>query len=137
MNPAEQGLALQTAVYGQLVAAMAGEGVSGADVPVFDHIPINPPKYQLRIDEFSYRPGGVKRRNRWEHRFAVHVFARDVEGRAEAVRLHGLILDALAEWAPIPGATALDLRSGDSAPNDTANAVHEIIRFQTIITGEN
>lgn len=126
-------MALQAAVYAQLVPAMAGQGADGGDVPVYDHIPVNPPRYQLRLDEFSFRPGDDKRAGRWRHRFAVHVFTAEVEGRSEAGRLHGRVLAALRNWQPLSRATPLTLLEGYSAAADAARAVHEIIRFQTII----
>ncbi|WP_172332574.1 hypothetical protein [Mangrovicoccus sp. HB161399] len=138
MTPPERGLELQGLVIQRLAAALATAGVSpaGSAVPVSDHIPHiqgNQPRHLVRVDEFQYRQVSDARRKRWRHRFTVHVFERQMDGRSQAARLHALVFAALDDWEPHGSATALEVFEGYSAGADEAHAQHEILKFETII----
>lgn len=129
---------LQQAVFARLVEALAGQGIDGADVPVFDHVPQDPARLHVRIDGFFLVPGSVKAGRRGLHRFTVHVFddqtgARTGAGREQVARLQALAVAALEDWPPFPGATAIEHLQSESAPDAEPATQHGVSRFQTYI----
>ncbi len=129
---------LQQAVYARLVAALAGRGIDGVDVPVFDHVPSQPPRLHVRIDGFGVIPGTTSNGRRARHDFSVHVFDDNTgvetgAGRAEVARLQPLIVETLEDWPPLTGATGISHISSTSAADDDALTPHVVSRFSTQI----
>lgn len=129
---------LQQAVFSRLVEALAGQGIGGAAVPVFDHVPPKPPRLHVRIDGFFILPGDVKSRRRAQHRFIVHVFDDQTgddtgAGREQVARLQPIVVAALEHWSPFPGATAIEHVSSESAPDEDPAMQHGLSRFRTYI----
>lgn len=129
---------LQQAIFARLSAALAGQGVGGADVAVFDHIPQDPDRLHVRIDAFRVVPGGTRAGRTDQHSFSVHVFDDNTgdatgAGRAEIARLLPLVVDALEDWQPFEGATAVQLITIDSAPDAASQG--GVCKFQTMIGG--
>lgn len=129
---------LQTAVYARLVAQLAGEGIEGTDVPVFDHVPANPPRLHVRIDGFSIIPGSASNGRRARHDFSVHVFDDNTgtetgAGMEEVARLQPIVVAALEDWSPLVGATGITHISSNSAEDSDPMTQHAVSRFSTHI----
>lgn len=129
---------LQQAVYARLVAQLSEQGVDGADVPVFDHVPAKPPRLHVRIDGFSIVPGSTSNNRRARHDFSVHVFddntgADTGTGMAEVARLQPLVVAALEDWPPLVGATGIRHISSNSAADEDPLTQHVVSRFSTHI----
>lgn len=129
---------LQQAVWARLSAELAGQGVDGTDVPVFDHVPASPPRLHVRIDGFGVVPGPTNNGRRARHDFIVHVFDENSgpetgSGTAEIARLQPIIVAALEDWAPLNGATGIKHISTNSAPDEDPLTQHGISRFSTQI----
>ena len=129
---------LQQAVYARLVAQLAGQGGGGSDIPVFDHVPRNPPRLHVRIDSFAVVPGSTANGARARHDFSVHVFddntgADTGAGMAEIARLQPIVVAALEDWSPLVGATGITHIISFSASDNDPLSQHGISRFSTQI----
>lgn len=129
---------LQQAVYARLVAQLVGEGLDGADVPVFDHVPSEPPRLHIRIDGFGVFPGPSSNGKRARHDFSVHIFddntgADTGAGSAEIARLQPIVVGALEDWFPLVGATGITHISSNSAADEDPLTQHAVSRFSTHI----
>lgn len=129
---------LQQAIYERLTQSLAGKGLSGADVPVFDHVPASPPRLHVRIDGFGVIPGSTNNGKRSRHDFSVHIFDDNTGGEtgagtAEVKRLQALIVTALDDWSPFEGATAIRHIQTNSAPDEDPLTEHGVSRFSTNI----
>ncbi|WP_299686690.1 hypothetical protein [uncultured Tateyamaria sp.] len=129
---------LQQAVWQRLTDALMGQGIGGADVPVFDHVPREPERLHVRIDGFLVVPHATKAGRRGRHEFSVHVFddsTGDVTGRGgeNVARLQPIVVAALEDWFPLPGATGIEHISSNSAADDDPLNQHRISRFSTHI----
>lgn len=129
---------LQQAIWARLTDALSGQGIDGADVPVFDHVPTNPPRLHVRIDGFGAFPGGSSNSRQSRHDFSVHVFddstgADTGAGAQEVARLQPIVVAALEDWPPINGATGITHIRSNSAEDEDPLTQHGISRFSTII----
>lgn len=130
---------LQKAVYQRLTAALQGAGVSGEDVPVFDHVPQGiSDRLHVRIDGFSVSPGAANNGRRARHNFLVHVFddnkgGQRGAGQEEIARLQAIVVNALDDWPPLNGATGIKHISSNSAPDEDELTQHGVSRFSTHI----
>ena len=131
---------LQQAVYRKLVEVLSGQGIDGADIPIFDHVPNDPPRLHLRIDGFSVLPSETANGDRAFHQFSVHIFDDNTgentgAGTAEIARLQSVVVGALTDWTPIDGATGLRHHSSYSAADENPLVQHGISKFSTFIGG--
>lgn len=129
---------LQQAVHAKLTSALLGEGLGGANVPVFDHVPNDPPRLHVRIDGFGVIPGPSHNGRRARHMFMVHVFDENTgadtgTGTIEIARLQAVIVAALDEWPPFEGATGIEHISSNSADDNDPLTQHGVSRFSTQI----
>jgi hypothetical protein len=129
---------LQQAVYQVLTAALVGQAIDGDDVPVFDHVPADPPRLHLRIDGFGVVPGDASNDDRARHEFRVHIFDENTGdqtggGNKEVMRLQAIVVAALEDWPPITGATGIMHLSSNSAADDSPQTRHRFSRFSTQI----
>lgn len=134
----EQRWPLQEAIYARLIDALSGQGVNGADIPVFDHVPHQPPRLHVRIDGFGLLPGRTSNGRRARHAFIVHVFDENTGsetslGSKEIARLQAIIVNALDDWPPLNGATGIKHISSNSAPDEDELTQHGVSRFSTHI----
>ena len=135
----EQRWPLQQAVFQRLTDALAGQGISGADVPVFDHVPQGAvARLHVRIDGFSIVPGSADNGRRARHDFMVHVFDDNrgdqrSAGLEQVARLQAIVVNALEDWPPLNGATGIKHLSSNSAPDEDELTQHGVSRFSTHI----
>lgn len=129
---------LQKAIHARLVARLAGQGIDGADVPVFDHVPFEPPRLHVRLDGFTVTPGPASNGHRARHEFRVHVFDDNTgpatgAGSREVAGLCPIVVGALADWSPLTGATGITHIATTSAAHTDPLSAHALSRFFTHI----
>lgn len=122
-------VALQTAVYERLMAALATAGPGGAAIPVYDHVPQDPDRYHVRLDGFDVYDRSPRSGLRLgEHVFEAHVFDRPGEtggrGQLEVKRILALIDAALARWRPIAGDGLIELDNSTIDPEPDGATMH-------------
>ena len=135
---ADRRWALQVALVGRLEGLLAGQGINGADVVVFDHVPSEPPRLHVRIDGFAAFPRPLAVGRRALHTFTVHVFdentgAETSIGTKEIARLQAIADLGLMDWVPLSGATAIQHVSSYSAPDENPLTQHGVSKFTTYI----
>lgn len=136
---AQQGWPLQQAIYARLVAQLAGQGPGGADVPVYDHVPADPPRVHVRIDGFTADQRPIKCDSTL-HAFTVHVFDRPTSesGAARGMKtvreLQQTIVAALHQWNPsVTGASAIRHSGSFTAPDEDGLTAHAASRFNVFV----
>lgn len=138
---ASEGWPLQVAVHARLVAALAGLGPGGADVPVYDHVPEDPLRVHCRIDGLTIAARPIKGAHT-RHGFSVHVFDRPTaqaavtRGLKSARAVEAAVIAALDGWDPsVTGASPIQFESSTGGEADGALSQARVSRFSVFIGG--
>jgi hypothetical protein len=120
---------LQQAIYATVTAAVP-------DIPVFDHVPTDPPEEFIRLDAFHLEDESPKNGERSRHSFMVHHFLRptlsaSTRGMARGKQVIATVHTALMATQPLGG--RLDHENMGASPDPDGATAHVWSRYSVIL----
>lgn len=124
-----QDWALQQAVYDTITTEQP-------DIPVFDHVPTDPPEEFIRLDGFNVADESPKNGERSRHSFMVHHFLRPTlstptRGMKRGKEIIAAVHAALMASQPLGG--RIDHETMDASPDPDGATAHVWSRYSVIL----